>query len=438
MPIPTMITSRTTLTAAFTLAAVVGAATPVLSAPATERVSVRTGGAQVRGPSQTPALSGDGRFVAFTSRAKNLVPGDTNVKFDVFVRDRQSGTTRRVSVGPNGVQGDGDSVRPDVSADGRFVAFASNASNLVPGDTNGELDVFLHDTTAGETRLVSVRRDGARGDGPSDVPAVSDDGRHVVFRTEAERLTPGDTGDERHIVLRDMATGTLRLVSAGPGGTPADSYSDTPAISADGRLVGFTSDAANLVAADANVEADVFVYDQRTRELELASVGPGGVQANGISEAPAFSTDGSIVAFFSNAANLVPGDSNGEVDIFVRDLRAGTTRRVSVGPGRVQADAQSFGQPAISATGRFVAFESDATNLVPGDTNEGKDVFVHDLEKGVTSRANVGPGGVQAASGRSFDVDISADGRNVAFVSEAANLVPSDTNDVADVFVRTH
>jgi Tol biopolymer transport system component len=169
---------------------------------------------------------------------------------------------------------------------------------------------------------------------------------------------------------------------------------------------------------------------------ERVSLGPGGVQGNEQSSGPAISADGRFVAFQSAASNLVPGDTNGAQDIFVRDRQTGTTRRVSVGPGGVQTNAEaSSGVPAISADGRFVAFESDATNLVPGDTNGAIDVFVRDRQTGTTRRISVGPGGVQGNSD-SGGPAISADGRFVAFVSNASNLVPGDSNARFDVFVR--
>lgn len=422
------------LAPALAIAAAIGASTPALAASTVERVSVGPGGVQGNSGSDDAAVSVDGRFVAFHSDASNLVPGDTNDITDVFVRDRQAGTTRRVSVGPGGAQADSSSRGPDITPNGRFVAFESDARNLVPGDTNNEVDVFLHDTSTGRTRLVSVRGDGVRGGRSSRDPAVSDDGRYVAFVTAAEELTPGTTGGGPHIVLRDMQTGTIRLVSARPDGAPGDAFSENPAISGNGLFVAFVSLAANLVPGDTNGEADVFVYDRRTRGLRRASVGQGGVQADRSGGSPTLSKTGNIVAFASDAGNLVPGDTNGQADVFVRDLEAGTTRRVSVGPGGRQGRRVSRGPLSLSATGRYVAFESLA-RLVDTDSNGRMDVYVHDTVKDTTSRVSVGPGGAQGD--RSSDrANISADGRFVAFQSEATNLVPGDTNSVNDIFGR--
>ena len=335
----------------------------------TSRVSVGPAGAQANGVSSSQAISADGRYVAFETSASNLVVGDTNQIRDVVVRDRAAHVTRRVSVGPGGAQANGSSHRPAVSARGRFVAFSSFASNLVTGDTNGSFDVFV----------------------------------------------------------RDQMTRVTRRVSVGPGGAQANSYSDNPSISAHGRYVAFSSFASNLVTGDTNGTFDLFVWDRTAEVTRRVSVGPGGVQANDSSFAPVISADGRYIAFYSWASNLVSGDTNGTADVFVRDLRAGVTRRVSVGPGGAQANDFSY-DPAISADGVHVAFTSDASNLVAGDTNGTADVFVWDGVNQVTRRVSVGPGGAQA-SDASFAPAISAQGRHVAFYSWAPNLVTGDTND---------
>ena len=401
----------------------------------TERVSVGSGGVQGNAESGDPSISADGRFVAFVSSASNLVPGDTNRRADVFVRDRRTGTTRRVSLGAGGAQGNGDSSEPALSANGRFVAFYSEARNLVPGDTNGQADVFVRDRRTGTTRRVSLGSGGSQSNGASVQPALSADGRFVAFISDATNLVPGDTNGLTDVFVRDRQTGTTRRVSLGAGGAQGNWGSVEPAVSADGRFVAFTSLAANLVPGDTNgITADVFVRDRQTGTTRRVSVGPGGVQSDGNSQFPALSADGRFVAFWSQATNLVPTDTNGTADVFVRDRQTGTTRRVNVGPGGVQANDISF-YLALSADGRFVAFSSFATNLVPGDTNGSYDVFVRDRQKGTTRRVSLGPGGAQG-NDSSYDPAVSADGRFVAFSSDASNLVPGDTNGFTDVFVR--
>jgi Tol biopolymer transport system component len=358
-------------------------------AQVTRRVSVGPGGQQANGGSLgVPAISADGRFVAFASFASNLVPGDTNVSTDVFVRDRVAQVTRRVSVGPGGQQSDSFGGDPAISAHGRFVAFISNASNLVAGDTNDAADLFVRDRVAQVTRRVSVGPGGQQANDGSLDPSISARGRFVAFASLASNLVPGDT-NRLEVFVRDRKLQVTRRVSVGPGGQQANGLSFEPTISADGRFVAFQSIASNLVAGDTNNNFDVFVRDRVAQLTRRVSVGPGGQQASGGSAEPAISAHGRFVAFRSNASNLVAGDTNGVDDVFVRDRGGQLTARVSVGPGGQQANRVSY-LPAISAHGRFVAFQSAATNLVAGDTNDSLDVFVRDRMAQLTQRVSVG------------------------------------------------
>ena len=425
---------------AFLLAATAPATT--WAAGTTERVSVGPGGVQGDTGAVEPSISADGRFVAFGSWSTNLVPGDTNGWFDIFVRDRRAATTERVSVSTGGVQGDFMSVTAAISADGRFVAFGSGAGNLVAGDTNGRYDAFVRDRLSGTTERVSVSSAGVQGDGNSasgggfSEVAISAGGRFVAFASDAANLLAGDTNGLLDVFVRDRRTGRTGRASVGAAGVQGNSASYSPAISADGRFVAFTSDAANLVAGDINGQADVFVRDRLAGRTERVSVGAAGLQGDGRSRNPAISADGRYVAFVSEADDLVPGDSNAAQDVFVRDRLAGTTARVSVSTAGSQGSSRGgSGAPSLSPGGRFVAFQSLATNLVPGDTNGKSDVFVRDRVAGTTVRVSVGAGGVQA-NGRSAAPAVSADGRFVAFHSRAFNLVPGDTNGATDVFVR--
>jgi Tol biopolymer transport system component len=400
----------------------------------TIRVSVRSDGSQANGLSFDPSISAGGRFVAFYSDASNLVAGDTNGTTDVFVRDRRTGTTSRVSVRSNGDQPNDGSFTPSISADGRYVAFQSDASNLVPGDTNGEADVFVHNRTTGTTSRVSVRSDGDQANGFSYGPSISSDGRYVAFHAFATNLVSGDTNGAGDVFVHDRTTGTTSRVSVGSNGEQVNGNSFYPSISADGRSVAFVSYASNLVPGDTNGKADVFVHDRQTGTTSRVSVRSNGDQANNRrSEAPSISADGRFVAFVSLASNLVSGDTNGRADVFVHDRTTGKTSRVNV---RSNGDQANNGlDPSISAAGRYVAFRSGAPNLVPGDTNRKTDVFVHDRTTGTTIRVNVRSNGDQA-NGNSFSPSISGDGRFVAFHSFASNLVPGDTNGWYDVFVR--
>ncbi len=400
----------------------------------TTRVSVDSAGVQGNNASFTAALSADGRYVAFFSIASNLVVGDTNNRYDIFVHDRQTSTTTRVSVDSAGEQGNNDSFASALSADGRYVSFASLANNLVAGDTNSVGDVFVHDRDTGTTTRVSVGAGGAQGNNSSILPALSADGRYVSFASLANNLGAGDTNGFDDVFVHDRDTGLTTRVSVGAGGGQGNNHSREPDLSADGRYVSFASLANNLVAGDTNDQQDIFVHDRDTELTTRVSVGAGGVQANGFSSLPALNADGRYVSFGSGASNLVPGDTNGQQDIFVHDRDTGTTTRVSVGAGGVQGNNLSQ-EPVLSADGRYVSFYSNASNLVAGDTNVSHDVFVHDRDTGLTTRVSVGAGGVQG-NGVSASSTLSADGRYVSFASLANNLVAGDTNSVGDVFVH--
>jgi hypothetical protein len=411
-------------------------------AQVTQRVSVDSSGGQGNNESGQlgTAISADGRFVVFASNASNLVPGDTNESWDIFVRDRQSGTTERVSVDSAGVEGNNTSQYPSISDDGRYVAFESMATNLVPGDMGVFADIFVRDRLTGVTERVSVDSGGVQGDSDSHNPSISADGRYVAFWSYATNLVPGDTNGYFDVFVHDRQSGATELVSVDSVGLQGNIGSYWPAISADGRYVAFMSNATNLVIGGTNGVWHIFVHDRQTGATELVSVDSGGIQANGNCYYSSISVDGRYVAFESLATNLVPEGTNGSQHIYVRDRQSGTLELVSVDSGGVQADNNSA-YPSLSADGRFVAFWSQADNLVPGDTNQFGDTFVRDRQSGTTERVSISSSGIEE-SGDSWLPTISADGRYVsadcryvAFASWANNLVPGDTN-MEDVFVR--
>ncbi|MEW6074256.1 MAG: hypothetical protein AB1726_16890 [Planctomycetota bacterium] len=380
------------------------------------------------------SISADGRYVAFQSTATNLVAGDTNGFCDIFVHDRQSGQTSRVSVNSTGAQADRCSFYPVISTDGRYVAFESYATNLVPGDTNGWEDVFVHDRQSGQTTRVSIDSSGIQANGWNAWASISADGRCVAFFGSATNLVPGDTNGQWDVFVHDRQNGETTRVSVSSAGVQGNNESHAPSISSDGRYVAFDSWATNLVPVDTNGNPDIFVHDRQSGQTTCASVDSMGIQANYWSDWAAISADGRFVAFVSHAGNLVTGDTNGVPDIFVHDCQTGLTTRASVDSTGLQADGWSD-WVAVSADGRFVAFESDSTNLVPGDTNEWWDVFVHDRQSGETTRISVDSAGVQGNL-NSYGFSISGDGRFVAFHSDATNLVPGDSNGCRDVFLR--
>jgi len=348
----------------------------------TRRVSVASDGTQGNSQSNEPSLSADGRYVAFSSVSSTLVAGDTNGTYDVFVHDRQTGETQRVSVSSNGAQGNLESHQPSLSADGRYVAFPSVATTLVAGDTNGARDVFVHDRQTGETRRVSVASDGTQGNGSSGTtangtterPSLSADGRYVAFSSNASTLVAGDSNGALDVFVHDRQTGETERVSVAIDGTQGNGASDRPSLSADGRYVAFSSLARTLVPGGTSGPQHVFVKDRQTGETGLVSVSSNGTHGNSTSIQASLSADGRYVAFASLSSTLVAGDTNVVFDVFAHDRQTGETRRVSVARDGTQGNGSSQ-LPSLSADGRSVAFQSDAT-LVAGDTNIAIDVFV--------------------------------------------------------------
>jgi Tol biopolymer transport system component len=384
-----------------------------------------------------PSISADGLLVAFESSATNLAGGDTNDKFDVFGHAMSGGLTEIESVGGGSTIGNGDSTRASVSADGRYVAFDSTASNFVAGDTNGVADVFVHDRVLGTTQRISVSSSGVEGNALSYFPSISADGRYVAFYSLASNLVAGDTNGVTDVFVRDRLSAVTQRVSLSSSAVQADGASTKPSISGDGRYVAFESVATNLVSGDTNAHRDIFVRDRVAGSTVRASVNNAGWQTSDDSSDPSISADGRFVAFSSNGTNLIGPlafDTNGFEDVFVRDLVTNGTGRVSISTSGDQGNGASR-RPSISADGRFVAFESLASNVVTPDSNGDYDVFVRDRSANTTERIS------QASSGTlgndvSQDPSISADGRFVAFASHADNLVVGDSNDTWDIFLR--
>lgn len=400
-------------------------------AQSTTRVSVDSGGGQANSRSYVHSMSSDGRLVAFSSLASNLVAADTNGAEDVFLHDRQTGITERISIATSGVQGNDASDEPSLSGDGKFIAFRSAATNLVVGDSNGVRDIFVRDIQAGATSRVSVSSSGSQLDDESDAPAMSSDGRFVSFMSIATNLTCGNGVWNVHV--RDLQTSITEIVSAAI--IPcSDSDSGRPSISADGRYIAFESHASDLVHGDSNGCYDVFVRDRQTAMTERISLDSSGAQANGASYEASISGDGRYIAFSSVATNLAPGDTNNASDVFLRDRQTGITRRVSVDTNSTQALGASDA-PLLTADGHLVLFRSAASNLVAGDTNGAMDIFMRDYQSSVTIRICVDAAGAQG-NGDAMMPTVCGDGRFAAFSSAASNLVPADSNNQVDAFVR--
>lgn len=414
--------------------------------PIIERISVAGNGDQANDRSLLPATNADGSVVAFKSQASNLVPDDRNQKVDVFVRDRAQQLTERVSLAQiPGTETTDNSFPPALDHAGDIVAFASLASNILIGDFNRGADVFVYNrpqaTTTVLTLVLDEHGDGRGGGGAPDLPpSVSADGGLVAFTAAADDLVPNDANETNDVFVRSpngSPTELISLISSGSqAGHSGNGPSAGPAISADGCLVAFYSDASNLVPGDTNGFRDVFVRNRCAQTTERVSVSSSGEQANRPSQAAGFSVaisaNGRFVAFSSDASNLDDGDNNATTDIFVRDRDAGTTTRVSKSAAGESANGPSQ-FASISGDGRFVVFQSAASNLVENDTNGKTDIFVVDTTDGSVDRVSVTSNGEQA-NGDSNSPQISADAATVVFQSDATNLVPGDTNGFTDCF----
>ena len=408
----------------------------------TVRVDVSSAGVQAARSSSQAVLSASGRYVAFVSGAANLVSHDRNRLSDVFVRDLRTSSTSRVSISSRGVEGNAASGKPSISADGRIVAFPSAATNLVLGDRNGLQDIFVRDRATGKTERVSIGTNG-EANGASLASLVSADGKVVAYSSDASNLVPGDRNGALDVFLTRTVDRRTTRVSVGEIGESWD-RSEASSIDADGRVVAFRSYAPNLVLDDWNGLADVFVHNRGSAWTERVNLSTVGAEADGATFRGMLSGNGRYVGFRSRADNLVPGDTNEALDVFVRDRVTGMTRRVSVASDGTEADASGFdhgsraslfmSRPFLSENGRYAAFTSRAPNLVEGDHNEKADVFVHDLWTGRTIRVSLTADRTEA-DGDSFVAGISADGRVVAFTSLADNLVRGDTNGRRDIFV---
>jgi hypothetical protein len=404
------------------------------SSGAVQRVSTSSTGALANGASSGPSLSSDGRYLVFQSDASNLVAGDTNAISDVFIKDLQTGTTTRVSTDSSGTEGNDSSTWASVTSDGRYVAFTSAASNLVSPDTNGVADIFVKDTVTGTTTRVSTDSSGTEANDASVASYMTPDGRYVFFSSTASNLVAGDTNGAQDVFRKDLVTGTTIRVSEGTGGVEGDGGSSLGLsgirASNDGRYVVFDSVATNLVVGDTNGTGDTFVKDLTTGTLTLVNASSAGVFGNGSSSSGSLTPDGTKVVFSSNATNLVAGDTNGNDDVFVKDLSTGTVTLVSSSSSGTIGDSRSR-DPFIASDGQTVAFSSIATNLVAGDTNGRYDVFLKNVQTGAISRISSDASGAQISS-HSYVEGMSADGQHVAFYT-VSPIDGADSNSVNDI-----
>lgn len=413
---------------------------PILGAQV-ERISLAGDGSEAGADSYQPALSDDGSVLAFRSNADNLVAGDTNGQSDIFVRELGAGTTRRVSLQPDGSQSVSYNRFPGISGDGTRVVFSGAASTVVTVSAIADLDtepptvthLLPRDQNGFPAAALRARLQ----------PALSGDGRFVTFHSvhtfqdahPASVRPPADDNNSAHDVfvldIDTQPTPPLERVSRDSLGDQGRGDSISGSLSHDGRWAAFDSLADDLVPDDVNERSDVFIRDRDTGTTELVSADSSGVFGNHESRNAHLSGNGNFIAFRSKASNLVAADGNSRWDIFVRDRGTGTTERVSVSSSGVEGNNHSM-EASISDDGRFVAFRSLASNLVSGDDNGRSDIFVHDRATGQTSLVSRTP--AEPADGNSANPTISGDGNWIAFESDATNLVAGDTNRARDIF----
>jgi uncharacterized repeat protein (TIGR01451 family) len=402
-------------------------------------VTVGNGGLEANGASYFISLSDDATVVTFGSFASNWAADQADINYvDIFVRDRVADTTTKISVGPNGEVADQRSFDPFISANGRYVSFTSYATNLVLGDTNRHdpiddgLDVFLYDRVTGILKRVSLNWKGEQIDKNS-VGHVTADNRYAIFTSNGIDVAQGDPNGDvlSAIYMRDLQTGAIeRITKAADGGYPNGGVGAAEA-SYDGRYIVYLSGSSNLVW-DSNGEQDVMLYDNLTDQTTLISKPVGGGQSNGLSSAAHITPDGRYIVFLSFATNLVPGDNNGKSDIFVYDTLLDTMEMVSVSSSGVQGNEGSK-DPAICGNGRFVSFTSESTNLVPLPHNGERQVYIHDR---LTHTTFLGTGtDTFMGNGRAHRSTLSADCSTIGFATEANNLISGDTNGLRDLFV---
>jgi hypothetical protein len=409
--------------------------------PAPLLVSTNDVGVQGNYHSQNAQLSSNGRYVVFESGASNLVAGDTNSSWDIFVKDLQTGAIQRVSTNSAGGEANGLSHNAQFSADDRYVVFDSTASNLVAGDTNNASDVFVKNLQTGATQRVSTDASGLQGSQGSQNGRFASDGHSVVFDSYANNLATGHVYMYSDIFLKNWQTGEIQVVSINSAALD-DSYSTNgdAQISANGRYVVFESTARNLVSGLWAYAGGIFVKDLQTGTVRCASLNAAGVTADEPSYNADISADGRYVVFESAASSLVVGDTNQQTDIFVKDMQSGEIQRVSTNAAGGQTDAGSH-RASISADGRYVVFDSYATNLVAGDTHftsssSPPDIFIKDLQTGAIQSLSMNfSGGHPIAVEGSLNAHFSADGHYVVFESsDDSKLITGDSNAVTDIF----
>lgn len=413
-----------------------------------EAVSINAAGTgTAHAASEKPVFSPDGSKIAFVSAASDLGSTDTNAAHDVYVRDLSTNTTTLVSVTGDGTDaGNLWSENPVFSPDGTKIAFVSASTDLGPPDQNHSGDVYVRDLVAGTTIMVSRNASGTGSGnglhGPSVDPVFSPDGTTVAFWSGGDQFGPPDPalrGTDFDVYLHDLTTGHTTLVSRNATGNDGgDGESDTPVFSPEGTGLYFVSRATDLGTVDSDNSSDIFRFDLATGAIDLVtSNATRTASANGWSYMPVVAPEGDSVAFVTDAADLGPTDTNGQRDVYIRDMASGTTSLASVdAAGADGGNGSSEYDVAFDTTGTKLMFTSTATNLGPTDTNSVRDVYVRDLVTGETTLASANAAGDDSGAGISGGLGFGRNGDLVLFVSFASNLGPTDANGGCDLYVR--
>ncbi|MCQ1539096.1 PKD domain-containing protein [Methanocalculus taiwanensis] len=404
-------------------------------------VSVATDGNPGNSDSFLGDISSDGRFVTFSSSSSNLVQGMDPPTWlqNIFVRDRIAGTTTLVSTAINGTQANGDSTKPVISSDGRYIAFQSNANNLVLNDTNGRTDIFVYDRNNANITRVSVATDGTEGWGGRN-PSISLDGHYIAFESMDDFGEPTGHAGYTYVYIHDINSSTTTRVSVSSSGQAGLGQSLNPSTADKGGIIAFDSSANNLVPNDTNGLADIFVHLKGAKITSRVSIASNGTEGDGESSSPSISDDGRFITFTSKSKNFESGAESkgyGELpDIFVHDREHTTTTRVSKDPNGAPGNYWSH-NPSISGDGRYITYDSESTNLVTGLPPESymKRIFLYEIETESTTLISVAYDGTPA-DGTTENAVISEDGRYIAFEGRASNLIPGGSSYPKSIYIH--
>lgn len=401
------------------------------------RVTVNSFGEELNGKIDSSPRVSDSGDVMIRSYATNLVAHEVVAEqYNLFLKHQPTGAIEQINVATDGSPGNAHAMALGMSADGNYVVFSSAATNLVSQTLDYTGQVYLRDRVKNETILVSLGTDGRGGDGYSTDADVSDDGNFVVFRSSSTNLTAEPTNTNMSVFLYDRTANTTTLVSKTAAGFEPNGNSLQPQISGNGQMISYVSYATNLDSRDTDTKTDIYAYDRIKDSTELVTVSSDGLgSGNNSSGAMSMSYDGKLIAYHTYASNIFANDYNAQFDIGLRDLNQQTTTRISVTHDASEADkGSSF--PSITADGRYIAYRSQATNLVENDTNGYTDGFVLDRQTGALKLASVG---YTAELPNDYHVSqipyLSANGRYFTFDSRASNMVLDDPNTSIDFFL---